>query len=271
MANENLHTLSYQVVRYTPDLIRDEWVNIGIILEQTDGARRRRVRTIQDAAEIARVRRLHPDADEAVLNALAVNWESHMGTANDAADAYLKKMEDTLSNVIQLTPRRTVLAEDFDAEFDRLYESRVSPPARRTRSGAILESTRAWIRTRLNDVFRRRRILARMERNVRVEEYTQSGDPMRLDYGYRVNGTRGFLQSFSLSRDAAQAKALAYTAESIRVRIPRIEFTAITETPPEPSNPRHQFVMGTLAQQNIQIVPLSRMEAFAEELRLRLN
>ena len=28
-------TLRYRILRYTPDLVRDEWVNIGVLLEET--------------------------------------------------------------------------------------------------------------------------------------------------------------------------------------------------------------------------------------------
>jgi hypothetical protein len=71
-----------------------------------------------------------------------------------------------------------------------------------------------------------------MERAVRVQEFTQPGDPLRLDYAYRANGTRGYLHAVALARDPAQAKVLAYTAECIRARQPNSEFVAITEVAP---------------------------------------
>jgi hypothetical protein len=75
-------------------------------------------------------------------------------------------------------------------------------------------------RSGMNDVFRRHRILGKLAHRVRVEGFTQPGNPMRLDYGYQ-NGVRGFIQSVSLWRDLPQAKALAYTAGCIRARLPR--------------------------------------------------
>ncbi|MGA8268394.1 MAG: hypothetical protein WB787_11565, partial [Candidatus Acidiferrales bacterium] len=166
--------------------------------------------------------------------------------------------------------RRAVLAEDFDAELDRLYRDHVAPPPAPGRAG-ILENTRAWIRAKLSDVFRRHRVLAKMERSVRVEEFTQTGDPLRLDYGYRFNGTRGFLQAMPLGRDPAQAKVLAYTAECIRARLPQTEFTAVTEIEPMKENPRHQFVARLFEEQRIVVVPLGRIERFADSLRARIN
>lgn len=268
MPNENLNTFSYRVLRYTPNLVRDEWVNVGVLLE--DPARSRlRARLIEEPTELARVRRIHPNADEDLLRALPRDFEAQIAMARDEPGAYLAKLDQTLSNVLQLSPPKAVLAEDFEAELDRLYRDHVAPP-RRARAG-LFENTRAWIRTRINEAFRRNRILERMARGVRVEEFTQPGDPLRLDYAYRYNGTRGYLHALSLARDPAQAKVLAYTAECIREKIPACEFAAITEVEPRADDDRQQFVARLLAEQKIDIVPVSRLDALASRLRPRLQ
>ena len=46
---------AYRILRYTPNLVRDEWVNIGVLLEDP-GGRRRAMRLIEEPAEFARVR-----------------------------------------------------------------------------------------------------------------------------------------------------------------------------------------------------------------------
>lgn len=262
-------TLTYRVLRYTPNLVRDEWVNVGVLLEDPQ-KQRARARLIEETSELARVRRLHPNADEALLRALPAEFETQLASTG-ASTAWIEKMEQTLSTTLQFSPQKAVLAEDFDTELDRLYRDHVAVQARQGRGAAILESTRAWIRTRLNDVFRRHRILAKMEKGVRVEQFTQPGDPMRIDYAYRYNGTRGYLQALSLGRDPAQAKVLAYTAGCIRARQAHSEFTAITEAAPERENPRHQFIARLFDEQKITIVPLQQVEMFAERLRPRLQ
>ena len=270
-------TLRYRVLRYTPNLVRDEWVNIGVLLEEVpeppgsgNPARpRRALRVIEEPSEIARVRRLHPGADEELLRALPAEFDARLRTPDDEVAVYLEKLGQTLSNVLQFSPQKALLAGDFDAEMDRLFRDHVAPPA--WARGGIVENTRAWIRARLNDVFRRHRILSHLERSIRVEEFTHPGDPLRLDYACRYNGTRGYLHAVALGRDPAQAKVLAYTAERIRLRTAHSEFTAITEVEPSRDNPRHQFVARLFEDQGIAIVPLSRIEKFAEGLRPRLH
>jgi Protein of unknown function (DUF3037) len=273
MDTTNVRELQYRVIRYMPNLLRDEWVNIGVLLEELYGAgggARREARWIDEPAEFARVRRLHPATDEALLRSLAADFDARLRAGgNGGPGEYLRRLEDSLSNAVQFAPQKAVLAEDFDAELERLYQAQVSPP--RGARGGLLENTRAWIRARLSDVFRRRGILKKMEKGVRVEEFTQPGDPLRIDYSYRANGTRGFLHAVSLARDPAQAKVLAYTAECIRARVPKSEFTAVMEMEPARENPRHQFVARLFEEQKIAMVPLNRIEKFAEGLRVRLN
>jgi hypothetical protein len=273
MTEEPKNTYQYRVLRYMPDLVRDEWINIGILIEQPDErggdktSRRRAIRVVEEQSEMARVKRLHPNADEGLLRALPGEFDARLrGTPGEAA-AHIEKLDQTLSNVLQFSPQRALLADDFDAELDRLYRVLVAPPAR-SRVG-IAESTRAWIKERINDVFRRRRV-PKLERNIRVEQFTEPGDPLKLDYGYQ-NGVRGYLHAVALGRDPAQPKILAYTARRVRARVPGCEFTAITESEPATDNAMQQFVARLFADEKITMISLPRIEKFAEDLRLRLQ
>ena len=273
MPEEPKNTYRYRVLRYTPNLIRDEWVNIGVLLEQTgnhpgDRLWKRAIKVIEDQSELARVRRLHPQADERLLRALPTEFDTRLREApGGVVNTYLEKLGETLSNALQFSPSRALLADDFDAELDRLYRAHVALP-RSSRRG-VVESTRAWIKERINDVFLRRRV-PKLERNIRIDEFTEPGDPFKLDYGYR-NGVRGFVHALALGRDPAQSKTLAYTAHRIRKKLPECEFTTITEEEPSSDNRRHQFVARLFADENIALVPLSRVDRFAEDLRLRLQ
>jgi len=264
---ENRQTLRYRVLRYAPNLVRDEWINIGVLLEDVGGPRHA-LRVIEESYEIARVRRIHANADESLLRGLPGEFDAALRQPRPDAQKYIATLNETLSNVLQLGPYRAVLTEDFDAELDRLYREHVAPPPR-ARGGGIVESARAWIKARMDDVLRRRRV-PRLERGIRVEEFTEPGDNFRLDYGYR-NGVRGFLHAVALGRDPVQAKVLAYTAGRIRQQAPSCEFTAITEVEPQRENRRHAFISRLFEDSRITIVPLNRIEGFAEELRERLQ
>ena len=126
--------------------------------------------------------------------------------------------------------------------------------------------TRGDVRARAADFFRTEKILRLMQRGVRVEEFTAPGDPMRIDFSYRRNGTRGFVHSLALGRDPGQAKLLAYTVGAIRERITHSEFLAVTEREPASGNVRDRFVSGILAESDIRVVPLGELRKWAHEV-----
>src|SRR3990172_1716160 len=236
MPETALRPCAYHVIRYTPNLVRDEWVNIGILLFDPASGRVLR-RWMEEPAEFARVRRLHPAADEALLRGLPEELDAQLAGNNGQAAEQLARLEQTLSNAVQISPRKGLLAEDFDAELDRLYRDHVEPP----RYGRAFEdlSTRNAIRTRANQVFRSAGI-----------------------------GTRGYLQALPLGRDPGQAKVLAFTAEAIRAKAPKTDFLAVTEIEPRPQdNPRHRFVTGLLEERGVAVVPLTRLMEWAQKMR----
>jgi hypothetical protein len=142
----------YRILRYLPNLARDEWVNIGVLLEETSGARQA-VRLIEEPSEFARVRRLHSDADEDLLRALAPESDARLRGSRSEVTTHLQNLDQILSNALQLSPPKGLLGDNFDAELDQLYRERVTPPARR--AGGLVQNTRNWLRSKLNDVFRR--------------------------------------------------------------------------------------------------------------------
>ncbi|PYU21287.1 MAG: hypothetical protein DMG32_21015 [Acidobacteria bacterium] len=260
-----LRPCAYHVVRYTPNLVRDEWVNIGILLFDPSSGRLLQ-RLMEEPAEFARVRRLHPTADEELLRRLSDGFAPQSAASGGDAQGYIARLEQTLSNTVQLSPQRGLLAEDLEAELDRLYHDHVEVP-RKGRSGEEL-ATRNGIRARANQVFRGTGIWPRLARRLRVDEFTYAGDPLRLDYDYRRNGTRGFVHALSLSRDPGQAKVLAFTADAIRQKLDHSEFVAVTEAEPRPQeNPRHRFILGLLEAREIGVVPLARLAEWSYRLR----
>src|SRR5258707_11331116 len=69
--------LAYHILRYVPNLVRDEWVNIGVLVFNPETGERR-LRLIEDQDEYSRVRRFHPSAGEALLRALPDDLENRL-------------------------------------------------------------------------------------------------------------------------------------------------------------------------------------------------
>jgi hypothetical protein len=276
-------TLAYRVLRYTPNLVRDEWVNIGVLVFDPETGERR-LRLIEEPEEYARVRRLHPRADEELLRALRDDLDNRFATATqlfagNGADGngkneapasadwmkLLAKWDATLSNALQLAPQKGVYADDLDAETERLYADHVAPERGTARVGA--PGSRGAIRSYCAQVFKQARLWERLQKGVRAEEFTFAGDPMRIDYAYRRNGTRGFVQTLSVSRTPGDVKSLAYTVERIRSKLPSSEFTAVTDVHLLAENERHRFVRETLRDVGAEAVPLEGLAVWTARIR----
>jgi DUF3037 family protein len=264
---------AYRVLRYVPNLVRDEWVNIGVLAFDPQTGERR-LRLIEEPEEYARVRRLHPQADESLLRALRDDLEDRFARAGELLQnnggthapgngrtdwlKLLGKWDETLSNALQLAPQKGVYASDLDAELERLYSDHVAPQRPATRVGA--PGSRGAIRAYCAQVWKHARLWDRLEKGARAEQFTFPGDPMRIDYGYRRNGTRGFVQTLSVARAPGEVKSLAYTFERIRKKVKSSEFTAVTDVHLIAENERHKFVLETLRDAGVENVPV---EGFA--------
>jgi Protein of unknown function (DUF3037) len=278
-------TLAYRVLRYTPNLVRDEWVNIGVLVFDPQSGERR-MRLIEEPEEYARVRRLHPRADEELLRALRDDLENRFVTAaqlfsgnaaersrsEQASTDWMKllgKWDETLSNALQLAPQKGVHADDLDAETERLYADHVALQRGAGRVGA--PGSRGAIRSYCAQVFKQARLWERLQKSLPAAEFTFSGDPMRIDYGYRRNGTRGFVQTLSVSRAPGDVKSLAYTVERIRNKVAASEFTAVTDVHLIAENERHQFVRETLREAGVEAVPLEGLAVWTARMRPRIQ
>jgi hypothetical protein len=270
-------TCAYRILRYTPNLLRDEWVNIGVLVFDPRSGERR-LRLIEGQDEYARVRRLHPEADEALLRALRKDLEDRFefarsseghgasvgGSNGSSLEELLRQWDNTLSDAWQLAPQKGVVSSDLDAELERLYEEHVAVPRAPSRIGA--PGSRAQMRSYCSQVFGHMRLWHRIQKSVRASEFTFPGDPMRIDYSYRRNGTRGFLHTLSVSHAPVDAKVLAYTAERIAAKASlKTEFAAITDVALTNQNDRDRFVDRTLRDAGIEPVPLDHFAVWVEK------
>lgn len=258
--------LAYHLLRYVPN----EWVNIGVLVFNPRTGDRR-LRLIEDQVEYTRIRRLHPSVDEVVLRALRDDLEDRLDSSADNGPAIpletiLSKCDATLSTTLQIAPQKGVLADDLDAELERLYTDHVAVPRVYSRVGQ--PGNRATIRSYCAQVFRQARIWDRMEKSVRVAEFTFPGDPSRLDYSYHRNGTRGFVHTLSVTRAPQDAKSLSYNVKHIAEKARyHTEFAAVTDVALSRDNDRHRFVLDTLREVGVEPVPMEGLAVWVAKLR----
>ena len=272
-------SFAYRVLRYSPNLVRDEWVNIGVLLFDPRTGERR-LRLMEEPEEYNRVKRLHRDLDEAVLRDLRGGLEERFAAANGngtgtngqgaALEQLLKKWDEVLSNSVQLAPAKGVISSDLDAELERLYGDHVAVPRQSGRVGA--PGSRPQMRAYCQQVLRQARLWDQVQKFVPVAGYTFPGDPLKIDYGYRRNGTLGFLHTLSVTRAPGAAKELAYTAQRIAAKAAlQTEFAAITDIQLDREKERDHFVQSTLRDAGVEPIALPQFAVWVARLKATMQ
>jgi len=262
------------LIRYVPDAVKNEFVNIGVLLREEGRAESAQVRFTRDWS---RVRCMDAGADVELLEALEGEIQQRLALGDRDVKPVMQVLEDTLSNSVQITEAKGCLAESIPAELEQLTAMYIDTlkakmPRQRTGRAAIL----ATMRTE----FERARVWAMMRKRIDASMYTRAGDPMRIDCGYRPNGVIRMFQAVSLENDVEMAKGLAYSAPRLsegvkRVEDATLELTAIIEplrdVQGDESVERYRFGVETMEQASIRVLTVNDLVRVAETARVELK
>ncbi len=264
-----LRQCEFFLLRYVPDLVKDEFINVGIILREQE-AGYTRVRFTNDWS---RARCLDPDLDAEMLEAFDREIQQLFSEGNPDRDDVLGRIRESFSNTLQLSPVKACLTQSAEQEIEKLAELYLKTTSRHP---VLRErSPRQKIRAQMQSEFEKAGVWAHMRRNIAVSNYTQPGDPTKIDCGYRPNGVVRLFQALSLTAEADSAKALAFSypqiAEGIsRTEAAKTELTALVESF-EHSDVSAQFMLDTLRRSSIQVATVTEMPAIAETARKELR
>lgn len=238
----------FQLLRYVPDPVRNEFVHIGVILREQD-ARDSPARVpahveVRFTRDWRRVRCLDPDADTAVLEGMESELRSRLlpeADGKEEAGKLRKILEESLSLGVQMTEAKAYLAESLPAGVEELMRLYVDPPPREKLPRI---SGRAAIQAEMRREFEHARVWDLMRKRIAASDYTRPGDPLRIDVGYKPNGLIRMFHAVSLdptgiaatgiATGIEMAKVLAFSVSALRAGVERVEkaeleLTAIIE------------------------------------------
>jgi hypothetical protein len=258
------------LLRYAPDAIKNEFVNIGLVLLPPSGSAE-----VRFTHDWSRVRCLDPQADIELLEALEADLREKLREMNGDREFILRRIQDSFSNALQPSEFQGCLAESAAAEADELARLYLDRPRRRQPREL---STRQAIYQKMRSEFESAGVWPLMWRDVPVSRYTRSGDPLKIDCGYSPNGTVKLFHAISLATDVNAAKILAFTfpqlAEGIRKTEGKsAELTAVVEDDLPADDEPVNFARETLQQHSITIAAATELPRIAataaRELGLR--
>jgi hypothetical protein len=264
--------LEFFLLRYVPDAVKDEFVNIGVVMvEAGAGATGARFADVRFTRDWRRVRCLDPQADVEMLESLEREIRGQLATAHDC-EVLLRRLEDSFSNVVQLSSAKGCLTEDPAREIEAMasmYLEAAKVGGKREVSG------RQRILAVMRDAFAQAGV-AKFVLPVPVAPYTKPGDPFQFDFGYRVKGDIKLFQAVSLKAGVDAAVLLA-------ARYPRIVpvmskmtdaapvLTAVIDDDLDRGAQNFQFALSMMEDEKIRIAVESEMPMIAEVARRELR
>jgi len=268
----DLRKLDYFYLRYSPHAAMDDYITIGVIMMENapDGFAEVRL-----SRNYRRVLCSHPDADLDYFRALEEDLRTRLSTAEDR-NQLVGRLNDTLGNALQLSPPHALLSEDPQAEIERLVRQAIDLPlVIPVRTSKVHLRGRRFILHKMEDSFDHAGVLHLLARDVPASQYTDPGDPFKIDFSYQPNGIVKMLQAMSLQVSSDSAKSLAFTyprlAEGIaRKKGARSSMTAIVDDDLDRGDPRIAFALGTLEQVGIEVAITSELPGIANETRREL-
>lgn len=258
------------VLRYAPDAVKNEFINVGLVLMPPAGAAQ-----VRFTRDWSRVLCLDPDADVEMLQALENDLRNQLREMNGGRDLILRRIQDSFSNAIQPSEFQACLASSAVDEADELARLYLERPRRRQQ--AREPGARMAIVARMRSEFEAFGVMPPLLlEKIPVSRYTRGGDPLKIDCGYSPNGTVKLFHAVTLNSDINAAKVLAFSFPQLVQGIRKAEgkqaqLTAVVEDDLPKDDESVSFARETLEQNAIRVAPVSTMPQIAREAARELG
>lgn len=264
----------FLLVRYVPDVVKGEFVNVGVVLREVNRAEGTVVRFTRNWS---RVRSFDPQADVELMEAMEGELGVRIRATLKDPKPLLELLQESFSNSIQLTPARACMAESLPAEMDQLMDMYVQPvPRQRERK----LGGRVAIASAMRREFEREGVWNLFRKQIAASQYTSAGDTLKIDCGYQSNGTVRMFQAVSLVADVEASKVLAYSTPGLIAGVQRseaagLEMTAVVESirgfeNSEEVVERYRFHVKLMEGSSIRVMTVADLPRMAEKARAEL-
>jgi len=257
--------LEFFVLRYVPDAVKGEFVNFGLVMIESPTAEFADVRFTRDWR---RVLCLNPDADVEMLQAMESDVRKRVVEVRNCEEV-MRVLNDSLSNVVQLSGVKGCLAEDPTKELGllaRAYLMRAGHASAISGRQEILHQMRgAWKQAGVEGFLRA----------VAAADYTGKGDPLVFDFGYRIRGEIKLFHAVSLKAGAGPAVMMGARYPKIAEQIVKKGagpvLTAVVDDGLDRGVEDIGFALGMMEESGIRVRPVAEMPEIADAVRLELR
>jgi hypothetical protein len=264
------------VLRYVPNVVRGEFVNIGLLLFEPhpDGFGFVDFRMTSDWQ---RATCLDRQIDVEVLQAFEADLRTRLKHP-ESVGSVLHQLEDSFANWIQISPRQPCLATEPTRELETLCSLYLDDPQLESLPAtARPKGERAMILGGIEDALTRAGIWGlRMEKTAAAKYTKKRGDSLVFDFGFLVGTEVRFFQAVPLKANTNHALILAHrfpkVADSIHATNgSRALLTAVVSDDLDRTNPDIDFALGTFKENGVKVATVADMASIADETREAMN
>ena len=260
--------LEFFLLRYAGDATKGESINLGIVAVETEEG------GFADVHFIRNWRRLHcfdPLADIEEVQAIEREIRRDLHDPQRRAEL-LKRVSDAWSNAVRCEPLQGCLTQSPALELELLSAIYLETPTvteRRDLAG------RQRILHVMRDELEKVGVLALMQTDIAVAEFTRQGDPLKMDFGYAVGSDFKFLHAVSLTQRVEHGMMLAarfpQVVKGVRVkRNATARLTAIVDDELDRSRDEVNFALEMMQESGIVVARVAEMPEIAAGIRAEL-
>ena len=193
-----------------------------------------------------------------MLEALERDIRENLGDAQ-GREVLLRKLEDSFSNLIQVSPTKACLAADPAKEIEKLASLYFDGPKPQARIESL---GRQRILKGMRGAFERAGVWTSLMKEIPAADYTKPGAPFKFDFGYRVGGEIRLFHAVSLKANVEQAIVLAARypkiAQGIRQKAQaNPSLTAVVEDDLDGTRAEVQFALSAMEEEKIRVADTS--------------
>jgi hypothetical protein len=276
----------YSVVRYVPNIVRDEAVNVGVLMRAVDATefearflpRGSAVRKLWPTADREIVRNFERELEKAATEGATLFGPEHpllrrFGVPTDPG--FIARARAEFVGNLQLTAPRGIVANDLGSALNWAYRTYVEEPSSESRPINYQSMAPQQMRDRLWRVFQRRDLI-RPEGLTKRLLLEGRHAPWTFDLGYR-NGSLNLINSIALNAETADTnlgRSLVFKGMIDDVAAKQADVHAIavvrTHMGGRTDSPGSREALAILDDSGIEAVQISQIDGLADRVEREL-
>jgi hypothetical protein len=272
----DLRKLEYFLLRYVPNAVREEFVNIGLVMMEAggDGGGFAAAHFTKDWS---RAQCLHPNVDVEMLEALGKDVQQRISDVGKKA-VLLHEMMESYSNVIQLSGTQHCVAADPQKELKDLAIALVERPLIELRE--LVKARRSVgsrrIHLGMEDAFKAEGVWDLLIRDLTASTFTNAADDFTFDFAYPVGNELKVFHAVSLKERLKDAELFTFRVAKIGPKMAKMRevapiFTAVVEDTFDGENKDVKTVLALMEDEKIRVARLREIPAIAKTAAIDLG